>query len=408
MARRPRVRPRRPSPSGRPHADRTALARRTARPAVIGLGYVGLPLAVEFAQAGFTVAGIDVDAAKVARAQRGRSLHPGRPATRRAPRWSRPGASSADDRLLASCAKRRHGQHLRADAAAQDARTRTSRTSSPPSSEIAQHLHPGMLVILESTTYPGTTDELILPDARARRGCKVGQGLLPRLLARARRSGQPASTRRGTSPRSSAASRPRCTEVARALYRQALEHGRAGLARPRVAEMVKLLENTFRSVNIGLVNETGADVRPDGHRRLGGHRRGGHQAVRLHAVLSRARAWAGTASRSTRSTCPGRRKAVGLRGALHRAGRPDQRPACPSTSCDRVAEALNERSQARCSGSRVLVLGRGLQGGHRRHARVARARHHRAARGEGAKVDYSDPFVPRHRLRRTRRARASR
>ena len=75
----------------------------------------------------------------------------------------------------------------------------------------------------------------------------------------------------------------------------------------QVAEMVKLLENTFRAVNIGLVNEIALMCAPDEHRRLGSHRRGQDQAVRLHAVLSRAPASAATAFRSIRSTCRGRR-----------------------------------------------------------------------------------------------------
>ena len=119
--------------------------------------------------------------------------------------------------------------------------------------EIARYFHPGMLVILESTTYPGTTDEVVLP-MLAKSGPGGGPRFLPVLLARARRSGQPAVTRPSTFPRWWAAARPPAPRWARLFYSQALETV-VPVSSTQVAEMVKLLENTFRMINIGLVNE---------------------------------------------------------------------------------------------------------------------------------------------------------
>ncbi len=120
--------------------------------------------------------------------------------------------------------------------------------------EIARHFHPGMLVILESTTYPGTTDELVLP-MLAKSGLEVGQRFLPVLLAGARRPGQSRSTRRPTFPRWWAACTPACTEMGRAVLLAGARKRVVPVSSTQVAEMVKLLENTFRMINIGLVNE---------------------------------------------------------------------------------------------------------------------------------------------------------
>ena len=119
--------------------------------------------------------------------------------------------------------------------------------------EIAKHFHPGMLVILESTTYPGTTDELMLPMFE-QAGSEGRRGLFPVLLAGARRSGQSQISRPRTSPKWSAESPPPAPRLGALFYGQALETV-VPVGSTRVAEMVKLLENTFRMINIGLVNE---------------------------------------------------------------------------------------------------------------------------------------------------------
>ena len=119
--------------------------------------------------------------------------------------------------------------------------------------EIARYFHAGMLVILESTTYPGTTDELVLPMLR-RPGLKVGARFLPVLFAGTRGPRQPEVPDAPTSLKWWAASTPACTQMGRLFYAQALETV-VPVSSTQVAEMVKLLENTFRMINIGLVNE---------------------------------------------------------------------------------------------------------------------------------------------------------
>jgi UDP-N-acetyl-D-glucosamine dehydrogenase len=119
--------------------------------------------------------------------------------------------------------------------------------------EIVPRLHPGMLVVLESTTYPGTTDELVLPRLEDYRPARRG-GLLPRLLARARGPGEQAIHHAQYTPKVVGGVTPACTERALQLYRHAVETV-VTVTNARTAEMVKLLENTFRAVNIGMVNE---------------------------------------------------------------------------------------------------------------------------------------------------------
>jgi UDP-N-acetyl-D-glucosamine dehydrogenase len=118
--------------------------------------------------------------------------------------------------------------------------------------EIAKHIHPGMLIVLESTTYPGTTAEVLQPMFEAK-GLKVGEGFY---LAFSPESVDPANekfTTRNT-PKVVGGTTPACSEVAAALYAYAVDTV-VPVSSTEVAEMVKLLENTFRAVNIGLVNE---------------------------------------------------------------------------------------------------------------------------------------------------------
>jgi UDP-N-acetyl-D-glucosamine dehydrogenase len=208
------------------------------------------PLAVEFAKAGFRVAGIDIDARRVAQLKQGRSYIQDVP--------------SAEVRELV-----RSGHLLpttdfsvlrRVDAVNVCVPTPLSKQRDPDvsyivsaSNEVARHLHRGMLVILESTTYPGTTDELILPLLQAT-GMKVGRDFF--LAFSPERRVDPGNPRFNTRniPKVVGGVTPACTEVAAHLYRQRLEHV-VPVSSTQVAEMVKLLENTFRSVNIGLVNE---------------------------------------------------------------------------------------------------------------------------------------------------------
>jgi len=220
---------------------------KTARLGVIGLGYVGLPLAVEFARAGFQVIGFDIDSEKVAQLARGESYIGDVPAERLRAVRDRLTATTDFDRLA------------EVDSVNICVPTPLRKTRDPDVSyivaaveEIRKRLHKEELVILESTTYPGTTDELILPKLEAT-GLRVGRDFY---LAFSPERVDPGNPRFNTSniPKVVGGVTPRCTELAQLLYARALKTV-VPVSSTRVAEMVKLLENTFRSVNIGLVNE---------------------------------------------------------------------------------------------------------------------------------------------------------
>ena len=222
---------------------------RRARCGVIGLGYVGLPLAVEFARAGFITTGIDLDSAKV------RAINEGR--------------SYIDDVAASDIAELQSQGRLKAvgdfdalrelDTVNICVPTPLRKTRDPDLSfivaaaeDIALRLHPGMLVILESTTYPGTTDELLLPILE-RGGLRAGRDFFLAFSPERIDPGNPTFNTRNV-PKVVGGLTATCTELAQALYETAVETV-VPVSSPRVAEMVKLLENTFRAVNIGMVNE---------------------------------------------------------------------------------------------------------------------------------------------------------
>ena len=213
------------------------------------MGYVGLPLACEFARTGIQVVGIDVDQAKIEGIQRGRSHVQDVPdAQLRALVESQALRATRDFSSLADC-----------DAVVICVPTPLRKTRDPDISyivsavdEIARFLHRGMLVVLESTTYPGTTEEVILPKLEST-GLRVGQDFF---LAFSPERVDPSNPRFNTrnTPKILGGVTPDCARVAQALYEQAIETV-IPVSNTRTAEMVKLLENTLRSVNIGLVNE---------------------------------------------------------------------------------------------------------------------------------------------------------
>jgi len=225
------------------------LRNRSAHVGVVGLGYVGLPLAVEYARAGFKVTGFDVVASTV------ESLNEGRSHVR--------DVSSGLLQEAVSSGNFRATTEF-SDLATVDTvnicvPTPLRKTKDPDVSyivsaveEIAKYLHKDMLVILESTTYPGTTEELILPMLEAT-GLKVGEDFY---LAFSPERVDPGNAIYNTHniPKVVGGVTPACTEIAQHLYRATLDTV-IPVSSTRVAEMVKLLENTFRSVNIGLVNE---------------------------------------------------------------------------------------------------------------------------------------------------------
>ena len=220
-----------------------------ARVGIVGLGYVGLPLAVEFAKAGFTVTGIDISEEKTRRVNAGDSYVGDIPSSTLAP-------LVASGKLRATTD---FSAVLELDTVNICVPTPLRKTKDPDMSyivasceAIARHFHAGMLVILESTTYPGTTDELVLP-LLAKGGLEVGRDFF---LCFSPERVDPGNPRYQTVniPKVVGGSTPACTEVGRLFYQQALETV-VPVSSTQVAEMVKLLENTFRMINIGLVNE---------------------------------------------------------------------------------------------------------------------------------------------------------
>src|SRR5229473_405727 len=227
----------------------TRIRAKQARVGVIGLGYVGLPLAVEFARAGFDVTGFDVDASKVAEINAGRTYIPDVQAQEMA-------EVVAAGRLRATTDMT---QLAAMDVADICVPTPLRKTKDPDLSYVVQALEgvaaslkPGQLVILESTTYPGTTDEVALPMLEAR-GLKADRDFFLAFSPERVDPGNPTHLTRNI-PKIVGGHGPSSTEAATALYATIVSTV-VPVSSTRVAEMVKLLENTFRAVNIGLVNE---------------------------------------------------------------------------------------------------------------------------------------------------------
>jgi len=226
------------------------LRSKQAHIAVIGLGYVGLPLAVEKARAGFRVTGIDSNAERVEKVNQARNYI---------------GDVVSED-LSAVVSEGR----LRATSSFEpvaDADVVTICVPTPldchkqPDMSYIEHvveaslpyLHPDQLVVLESTTYPGTTEELIRPRVESR-GLTVGDDIF---LAFSPERVDPGNARYRTrnTPKVVGGMTKRCTEAAKVLYENVLSAGVHTVSSPKAAEMTKLLENVFRAVNIALVNE---------------------------------------------------------------------------------------------------------------------------------------------------------
>lgn len=225
------------------------IASREARLGVVGLGYVGLPLAAEFSAAGFRVLGFDVHEGKVAQVNAGESYVGDVPTgDLRAQVESGRLEATTDFERLAEM-----------DCISICVPTPLSKTKDPDmtyveaaTTEIQKRMHPEMLVVLESTTYPGTTEELILP-MLSKGGLTVGKDFFLAFSPERVDPGNPVYHVRNT-PKVVGGTTPRCTELATKLYSTAIETVHP-VSSTGAAEMVKLLENTFRSVNIGLVNE---------------------------------------------------------------------------------------------------------------------------------------------------------
>jgi UDP-N-acetyl-D-glucosamine dehydrogenase len=221
-----------------------------ARIAVIGLGYVGLPLAVEKAKVGYTVVGVERNADRVAMVNRGENYI---------------GDVVSDDLAAVVRAGRLRATQDFSVVADVDVvticvPTPLDKNKQPDTSYIEYvveqslpYIHPGQLVVLESTTYPGTTEEIIQSRLEDR-GFVVGRDVFVAFSPERVDPGN-AHYRTKNTPKVVGGVTPTCTEVAAALYEEVLEGGVFQVSSPRVAEMTKILENTFRIVNISLVNE---------------------------------------------------------------------------------------------------------------------------------------------------------
>ncbi|MBI2266684.1 MAG: nucleotide sugar dehydrogenase [Armatimonadetes bacterium] len=224
------------------------IAQKTARIAVVGLGYVGLPLGIEFAKAGFQVLGIEDNPAKAQRVNRGDNyIFEDQGALQGLVEGKKIRASSDYDLLrdvdvIIICVPTPLTKHREPDISYVASVT----------DHIAKTLRRGQLVVLESTTYPGTTEELVLPHLSSS-GLKIGEDFH---LAFSPERVDPGNKEfhTGNIPKVIGGVTPKCTELACKLYGQVLDEVHPASS-PRVAEMEKLLENIFRSVNIALVNE---------------------------------------------------------------------------------------------------------------------------------------------------------
>ncbi len=352
---------------------------------IVGLGYVGLPLVFAFGEGGFPVLGFDVDPRKVEMLLRSESYIRHIPAERiRALREAGRFEPTADfDRLVEAdvlliCVPTPLDEHREPDMTYIESTTEA----------IAARLRPGQLVVLESTTYPGTTDELMLPKLSAG-GLSVGEDYFLAYSPEREDPGNPDFETR-TIPKVVGGVTPLCTELAGTLYEQVI--GKVvRVSSTRAAELTKLLENIYRSVNIALVNELkllchrmdmdpyevigAAATKPFGFQAFyPGPGLGGH-CIPIDPFYL---------------TWKAREYDVPTR-FIELAG--DVNTSMPYYVVSRTADALNERGRA-MKGARILVLGVAYK------RNVDDLRESPALkiidllRDKGAEVSYHDPYIP--------------
>jgi len=358
---------------------------RRARTGVVGLGYVGLPLLVEFAKAGFHATGIDLDRRKIEAIQQGRSYIPD-------VQTSDVLTLTHDGKLDATADFSIVSQ---LDTINICVPTPLRKTKDPDMSyivsaveAIAKHLHKGMLIVLESTTYPGTTDEVVQPLLEAT-GLKAGVDFFLAFSPERVDPGNPTFQTHNV-PKVVGGLTADCARLAGALYGTAIQTI-VSVSSTRVAEMVKLLENTFRAVNIGLVNELAlmcdkmnidvwevvdaAKTKPFGFMAFyPGPGLGGHCIPIDPFYLSWKAKQTGFDPRF-----------IELAGHIN-AG-------MPHYVVEKVAEALNTKRKA-VNGSDILIAGiaykRDIDDMRESPALDVMGLLH----GKGAKVSYADPYVP--------------
>ncbi len=351
---------------------------------IVGLGYVGLPLAVAFAEAGHEVVGLDTDAAKIEALNAGRSYIEDIPDASLAPLGDRLRAT-ADHGELASCA----AVIVCVPTPLTGAREPDLTYLTQSATALASVLQPDQLVVLESTTYPGTTRERLQPILEQGSGLSAGRDFHLAFSPERIDPGRTDYTVRST-PKLVGGITPASAERARELYELVCDEV-VVLSTPEAAELAKLLENIFRSVNIALVNELSqlcdrlgidiwevieaADTKPFGFMRFDpGPGMGGHcLPVDPFYLAFKAR---------EHDFYP---EFIELAGKINRAQ--------PAYCVDRIARALNEAEKA-VKGSRVLLLGVSYKAG------VGDIRESPALeiagmlRELGAVVSYHDAFVP--------------
>jgi UDP-N-acetyl-D-glucosamine dehydrogenase len=362
-----------------------AIEERSAHVGIVGLGYVGLPLALTFAERGFPVLGFDVDPVKVQRLGAGESYIDHVPASRVAALVDRGGleATTDFDRLA------------EADAVLLCVPTPLTPQREPDMSYVlgtvdalTARLRPGQLVVLESTTYPGTTDELLRGRLEAS-GLVCGQDFFLAFSPEREDPGNPDFTTRSI-PKVCGGLTEDCLEVGVALYEQVIDEV-VPVSSTRAAEMTKLLENIHRAVNIGLVNEM----------KIVADRMG----IDIHEVIQ-------AASTKPFGFVP-YRPGPGLGGHcipidpfyltwkareygvytrfIELAG--EVNGLMPRWVVGKVAEGLNGRSKA-VNGSRVLVLGVAYKKNIDDPRESPAAELMQLLRELGATVAYSDPHIP--------------
>jgi len=221
---------------------------RTAKIAILGLGYVGLPLATIFAEAGFNVVGVEPDQAKVDKLDAGESYVQDVPSAKLA-QLIKSGhlKATTDFSVLAE-----------ADAVSICVPTPLRKTGDPDLSyilvatdELAKYMHPGVVVVLESTTYPGTTREILLPKLTENSGLEVGEDFFLAFSPERVDPGREDWTTYNT-PKVIGGITAACSDMASMWYQQALETV-VPVSSAESAEMAKLLENTFRMINCATV-----------------------------------------------------------------------------------------------------------------------------------------------------------
>jgi UDP-N-acetyl-D-glucosamine dehydrogenase len=361
------------------------ISRGEAHVGILGLGYVGLPLAVEFGASGLNVTGFDLSERKVASLNRGESYIQD-VATARLKELVDRGRvrATTDFTKIKEC-----------DALIICVPTPLSKTKDPDlemvvsaARRIAENMRAGQLVVLESTTYPGTTDELILP-MLSEKGLKVGVDFFLAFSPERVDPGNPKFHTRNT-PKVIGGMTAECGEAAKALYSKAIERIIV-VSSPRAAETVKLLENTFRSVNIGLVNEVAlmcrrlnvnvwevidaAATKPFGFMAFyPGPGLGGHCIPIDPLYLS----W-------KLKTLNYRARFIELASEIN--------SGMPEYVVDRLAEALNDRERS-LRGSRIHILGVAYKKDIEDVRESPAVDFIKILQAKGAKVSYSDAWVP--------------